>query len=71
MTPITKERRAMPQMTAADVRKAQALQMAIDYHRVFEAGVGAAMAQKAQTFAPQPGRIVDTAKMFLTFLGGK
>lgn len=56
---------------ATDIRKAQALQMAIDYHRNFEGGIGAAMAQKGQTCAPAPGRIVDTAKMFLTFLNGK
>lgn len=68
---ITKERRMTPYMTAADMRKAQALQMSIDYHRNFEAGIGAAMAQKGQTCAPAPGRIVDTAKMFLTFLNGK
>lgn len=35
MTNITKDRRMPPYITAADVRKAQALQMAIDYHRPF------------------------------------
>jgi hypothetical protein len=63
----------MNEMTHDQIIRNAALQMAIDYHRLHEAGVSVAVAQRLGTIAnagPKPGAVVDTAAIFRAFLAG-
>jgi hypothetical protein len=55
-----------------DALKVEALNQAIAYHRSFDNGMATALAHKGKPIeGPKPGCVVETAKVFHTFLSGK